>query len=298
MIASADQLLSEIPSESLNVLLISLQAHDSSELRYCTYLSPSHCRNQALEFCIPALDSCLAPYSLRWGDTIHIHGPSGSGKSLLVYLLLVTCCIPLTDRLGGWNNVAFVLDMDGSFDIDQFRLFLVERLAKFVPSVSLPQVLAESLKRVHVFRPHSTEQLAATLVHLPRYHSNHFPDSVVGMIVVHSLEAFHWVDQFKAEQLKQSTHLGRKTMHQTILTELDSLRRSYGAVGVISHWGLPGARDVVASSETLQDVDSNSQNLFRTFHFHLGADLGKDAAIEKQFGVFYLTPDWFNTSSP
>jgi hypothetical protein len=45
MIASADQLLSEIPSESLNVLLISLQAHDSSELRSCTCISPSHCRN-------------------------------------------------------------------------------------------------------------------------------------------------------------------------------------------------------------------------------------------------------------
>jgi hypothetical protein len=194
--------------------------------------------------------------------------------------------------------VAFVLDMDGSFDIDQFRLFLVERLAKFVPSVSLPQVLADSLKRVHVFRPHSTEQLAVTLVHLPRYHSNHFPDAVVGMIVIHSLEAFHWVDQFKAEQLKPSTHHGRKTAHQNVLTELDNLRRSYGAVGVISHWGLPGARDV-ASSDALQlDVDSNSQNLFRTFHFRLGADLGKDAATEKQSGIFYLTPDWFNLSSP
>lgn len=247
------------------------------------------------------MDSCLAPYSLRWGDIIHIHGPSGSGKSLLVYLLLVTCCIPLnrlSDRFGGWNKVAFVLDMDGSFDIHQLRLFLVERLAKFVPSVSLPQVLAESLKRVHVFRPHSTEQLAATLVHLPRYHSNHFPDAVVGMIVIHSLEAFHWVDQFKAEQLKPSTHHGRNTMHHNILSELDKLRRSYGAVGVISHWGLPGARDVVPSSDTLHlNVDSNSQNLFRTFHFHLGVYLGKDVATEKQSGVFYLTPDWFNMSS-
>jgi hypothetical protein len=188
--------------------------------------------------------------------------------------------------------------MDGTFDIHQFRRFLVERLAKFVPSVSLDQVLDECLNRVHIFRPHSTEQLAATLVHLPRYHSNSFPDSVmpVGMIVIHSLEAFHWVDQFKAEQLKASPPHGRRTMHQNILTELDNLQRSYGAIGIISHWGLPGAQDVVASSDPQQPhVHSISRQPFRTFHFHLGADSRRDAATEES-GVFYLTSDWFNRS--
>ena len=296
MATTADQLLSEIQCESLNVLLISSQLHNSECRRRCTYITVSNAVTQALETCIPALDSCLAPNSLRWGDIIHIHGPSGSGKSLLVYQLLITCCIPLkylSDDLGGWNKVAFVLDMDGTFDIDQLRLFLVERLAKSVPSASWHQVLGECLKRVHIFRPHSTEQLAATLVHLPRYHSNNFPDAVMGMIVIHSLEAFHWVDQFKAEQLKPSTSPARKTLHQHILTELDNLRRSYGAVGVISHWGLqPGSQDVVSSSDTLLDVTSNS---FRTFHFHLGADSAKDAAKE-QSGIFYLPSDWFNMS--
>jgi DNA-repair protein XRCC2 len=269
-----------------------------SKLR-CTYRTTSHV-TQALETRIDALDSCLASDSLRWGDIVHIHGPSGSGKSLLVYWLLVACCIPLnylTDHLGGWSKVAFVLDMDGTFDIDQFRLFLVERLAKSVPSGSLHQVLGECLKRVHIFRPHSTDQLAATLVHLPRYHSNNFPNAVMGMVVIHSLEAFHWVDQFKAEQLKPSTPHTRKTMHQHIFTTLDNLRRSSGAVGVISHWGLPNTQDVVASSDTLRELDvaSNSPQLFRTICFHLGADLRKDATTE-QSGTFYLTSDWFNMS--
>jgi DNA-repair protein XRCC2 len=195
----------------------------------------------------------------------------------------------LSDHLGGWNKVAFVLDMDGTFDIDQFRQFLVEKLAKVVPSFALDSVLADCLERVHIFRPHSTQQLAVTLLHLPRYHSNKFPDAAMGMILIHSLEAFHWVDQFKAEQLRTSTPHGKRTIYQHVLTKLDDLQRSYGAVGIISHWGLPGIQNVTKSSDAL-DVRSNSQ---RTFHFHLGADSRKETATGS---VFHLASDWFNTS--
>jgi DNA-repair protein XRCC2 len=194
----------------------------------------------------------------------------------------------LSDHLGGWNQVAFVFDMDGTFDIDQFRQFLVEKLSICVPYMSLDPIVTECLKRVHIFRPHSTDQLAATLVHLPRYHSNNFPDAVMGMIVIHSLEAFHWVDQFKAEQLKPSTH-GRRTMHQNIFTKLDNLRLSYGAVGVISHWGLQ-----IPSSELQLDHPISPQ-LFRTFHFHLGADSRREAGTERS-GNLYLPSDLFDKS--
>lgn len=245
---------------------------------------------KALETGIPALDSSLsrlAPNYLRWGDFIHIHGPSRSGKSLLVYQLVVTCCMPLnhlSDPLRGWNKVAFVLDMDGTFDIDQLHQFLVQRLAKVVPSLSLNLVLDESLKRVHIFRLHSSEQLAATLVRLPRHHSINFPDAVMGMIVVHSLEAFHWIDQFKGEQFKSSTPHGRTTSYQRIFSELDSLRRSYGTVGVISHWGLPGIQNAIDTLQ--QDIH------FRTFHFHLGTDSRTNAATD-QSRIFHLPSDWF-----
>ena len=194
----------------------------------------------------------------------------------------------LSVPLKGWNKVAFVLDMDGNFDIDQFRQFLVQRLAKVIPSVSLDPVLDECLKRVHIFRIHSTEQLAVTLIRLPRLHSISFPDAVMGMVAIHSLEAFRWIDQFKGEQLKSSTPHGRTTSYQSIFSDLDNLRRSYGAVGVISHWGLPGIQNVIDPSDTLrQDIH------FRTFHFHLGIDSRKNAAAD-QSGIFHLISDWFN----
>ena len=272
----------------------------------------SHAVTEELETGIPALDSCLSrhdPDGLRWGDIIHIHGPSGSGKSLLVYLLVVTCCMPLnrlSDFPGGWNKIAFVFDMDGTLDILQFHQFLLARLAKIVPSVSVDPVLSECLKRVHIFRPHSTEELAVTLAHLPKYHSNNFPDAGMGMIVIHSFEAFHWLDQFKAEQLKSLAPSGRSTMLQNILNKLDDLRRSYDAIGIVSHWGLPGIQNVFTSSDTLQvDIHINPLQRFRTFHFHLAADLNssKDTAIKTAEdtlggtpGIFHLSADWFNRS--
>ena len=204
-----------------------------------------HVIEQLIETGIPAFDSCLSQAThsgLRPGDVIHIQGPSGSGKTQLSYLLLVACCLP--SQLGGWNKVAFVLDMDGTFDIGRFHEVLVAKLIK--SNSAIAPVIDDALKRVHLFRPTSTEQLATTLAYLPKYHSKNFPDEVMGMVAIHSLDAFHWVDQFKAEQLPVS--LNRRSIYQIIFTKLAALGRSYGTITLMSHWGLPGNDRSVARS--------------------------------------------------
>lgn len=209
-----------------------------------------HVIEQLIETGIPAFDARLSQATrsgLHPGDVIHIQGPSGSGKTQLFYPLLVACCLPpkhLSRQLGGWNKVAFVLDMDGTFDIARFHEVLVAKLE--ISDSAIAPVIDDALRRVHVFRPTSTEQLATTLAYLPKYHSKNFPDAVMGMVAIHSLDAFHWVDQFKAEQLPVS--LNRRNAYQIIFMKLAALGRSYGAITLISHWGLPGNDSSVARS--------------------------------------------------
>jgi DNA-repair protein XRCC2 len=86
---------------------------------------------------------------------------------------------------------------------------------------------------MRIFRPTSSDQLAVTLAHLPKYHAKHFPDTALGMVAIHSVDAFYWLDRFKAEQLR----LTYSSM-QNILSILETIRLSLGSVVVLTDWGL------------------------------------------------------------
>ncbi|KDR85103.1 hypothetical protein GALMADRAFT_48443, partial [Galerina marginata CBS 339.88] len=195
---------------------------------------------------IQPLDSYLSPStgapnvsSLKSGDAIYVQGHPGSGKTHILYFLVATCVMPMDHFsvfIGGWNKVAFVIDMDGHFQISRFRDILVSRLQFFLPPQSITPVVEHSLKCVHIFRPTSSDQLSATLAHFPKYHAKHFPNIELGMIAVHSIDALYWLDRFKAEQLRASS---RVVASQSITSTLESLRSSYGLITVSTHWGLP-----------------------------------------------------------
>ncbi|KAJ6604761.1 hypothetical protein DFH09DRAFT_1019067 [Mycena vulgaris] len=183
---------------------------------------------------------------LNWGDVLEIQGQSGSGKTQLLYSLLVTCIMPpahLSTFLGGWGKAAVVFDTEGTFDTRQFHDLLLLRLARaFSRSNASPddaQLLASlSLHKLHVFRPASSAQLAASIRNLPAYHAQHMPDADIAFVAVDSLSAFYWPDRFTAEQLRPLALPNSSTPLGHVLTALHAFRLSHNPVIALTNWGL------------------------------------------------------------
>jgi len=158
-------------------------------------------------------------FNLGLESRIHIHGHPASGKTHLLYFLLATC-------LAEWEKAAVVFDMDGRFNISRFKQLLVSRL-------STTTIVDRCLKNIHIFRPTSSDQLAASLAHLPKYHAKHFPDIALGIVAIHSVDALTWLDRFKAEQLR----LPHGAL-QNMSSILETIQLSLGSVVVLTDWGL------------------------------------------------------------
>ena len=188
--------------------------------------------------CSVQLNKCPTIFNLGSESRIHIHGHPASGKTHLLYFLLATCLVE-------WEKAAVVFDMDGRFNISRFKQLLVSRL-------STTTIVDRCLKNIHIFRPSSSDQLAATLAHLPKYHAKKFPDIALGIVAIHSVDALTWLDRFKAEQLRLP-----HSAWQNISSILDTIRLSIGSVVVLTDWGLvhkQGHPAQVNSHPTLMDL--------------------------------------------
>lgn len=84
----------------------------------------------------------------------------------------MTSILP-TEFLGsiidGWDKAAVVYDTDGTFDIRRLHKLMVSRVALVLPQDSAESLALAALKRVHVFRPTSSMQLATSLTSFPDY---------------------------------------------------------------------------------------------------------------------------------
>lgn len=200
---------------------------------------------------IPALDAHFfatvnhhpSPLSsLNRGDVIEIQGPTCSGKTSLVYHLLMTCIIPTSQ--GGWGKSACVFDTDGAFDIIRLSHLILSRLVELSLPLETAKELAEfGLQNLHIFRPTSSIQLAATLVNLPAYQTSNLPDSEVAMVVVDSVSAFYWPDRFTVEQARgpDDSSKSNDTIHNPlhhVLAALQAYRVSHNPVMILTNWGL------------------------------------------------------------
>ena len=214
-----------------------------------------YCNNSSKLLCAVQINKCPSIFNLGLESRIHIHGHPASGKTHLLYFLLATC-------LAEWKKAAVVFDMDGRFSISRFKQLLVSR-------VSTTTIIDRCLKNIHIFRPTSSDQLAVTLTHLPKYHAKHFPDIALGIVAIHSVDALTWLDHFKAEQLR----LPHSAL-QNISSILEAIRLSLGSVVVLTDWGLvhkqvhaaqdnihPNSVDLPRIHQiTLSVIDTNSED--------------------------------------
>ncbi|KAG5654801.1 hypothetical protein H0H81_003809 [Sphagnurus paluster] len=223
-------LLDEIPVQSL--------AHVSSPLGL------SHIR--ALDAHLFSTARSPSPQSpFNRGDVIEIQGASASGKTHLLYYLLIVCVTP-SGAAGGWAKAGIVFDMDHSFDIIRFKHLLTRRLTCLLGhSPSLIESIAQrSLHRLRIFRPTSSSQLAISLSRLASYHSSHLANEEIGMVAIDSMSAHYWPDRFVAEQMRTATPQHRKDANnyvsplQHVLLQIESFRHTHGPLTVMTNWGL------------------------------------------------------------
>ncbi|KAL7285160.1 hypothetical protein ACG7TL_000252 [Trametes sanguinea] len=246
---SAAALLAEIRSESLHNFLSSVRSETSPP-------GLTH---------IPALDTHLAsvnktlPIPREWplnrGDVLEVQGPAASGKTHLVYHMLITCLLPerrLDVELGGWGAAAILIDTDGKFNIRRLHELLMSRLRSFLgdddpldASTSIEDLATEYLQHLHVLRPTSLTQLAITLLNLQHYHATNtrLQDKEIGLLAIDSLSAFYWRDRYALEQLRDSAdNQSRGSLPPNpiyhVLKALAKFRTSHRPVILMTNWGL------------------------------------------------------------
>lgn len=190
--------------------------------------------------------------SLKCGDVVEIQGPPASGKTHLLYHLAITAITPTTHlatKLGGWDKAAVIFDTDGTFSIPRLHKLLIGRLTCLTrdsPISDIGELVRTAMTKIHLFRPTSSVQLAASLLHLPAYHAARLPDDEIGFIAVDSISSFYWPDRFLVEQLG-SAHstgtTGRGKSSSTnplhyVLSALQKIRLSHGPVVALTNWGI------------------------------------------------------------
>ncbi|KIY72860.1 hypothetical protein CYLTODRAFT_440376 [Cylindrobasidium torrendii FP15055 ss-10] len=188
---------------------------------------------------------------------VQLQGPSGTGKSSFLYLLIIICVLPDSfeaHRIGGWNQAALLFDTDLSFDAARFKRMMECHIARLgLPSHVSAAVLEHGLSQLCVFRPASTAQLAATLIHLPTYIVTRLPNTALGMIAIDSLSAFHCQDRFTMEQ----RHTGKDTVHPTaypiynVLVALKHLKSTFHPLIVVTNWALESMQTTTANTPVL-----------------------------------------------
>lgn len=181
---------------------------------------------------------------------IEIQGSPASGKTHLLYHLVITTITPT--HLGGWDKVAVIFDTDGTFSITRLHQLLRSRLARLISrdtsvmNISdIGEMTRKALSKVHLFRPTSSVQLAASLLNLPSYHVAQMPEDEIGLLAVDSISSFYWPDRFMVEQLTStlSRPSGRGLSHSIsplhyVLSALEKIRLSHGPVLVLINWGI------------------------------------------------------------
>ncbi|XP_028646703.1 DNA repair protein XRCC2 [Erpetoichthys calabaricus] len=119
------------------------------------------------------------------GDVVELHGAEGTGKTELLYHVLVHCILPTAQ--GGLEVEVLFVDTDFHFDMLRLVALLEQRLP------GSPEALVRrSLRRLTLVQCSSSVQLLLTLRHLESLLCGR---TALGVLMLDSLSAFYWTDR-------------------------------------------------------------------------------------------------------
>lgn len=187
------------------------------------------------------------------GDVVEIQGPASSGKTHFLYQLLLSCILPRAESSGTpahQGTSAIIYDLDFSFDILRFRRILTKRISCLFPmfgATEHAELVQASLRRLHIFRPRSQSQLAASLKYLPSYHVTRMPENEIGFLAIDSISTYYWPERLREEQMHHfapERARNRSDILCSVLAALGDVIQLYSPVVVLTNWGLHAVAQV------------------------------------------------------
>ncbi|KAI9786370.1 MAG: hypothetical protein M1816_008031 [Peltula sp. TS41687] len=242
------------------------------------------------------------PRSTNHPKSLSIHGPPSSGKTHLLYQLCATSVLPT--RYSGQASTVILLDTDQRFDVVRCAQVMRHSLlcrrkpaastsAAMTPAAAeaeaveeekekakekeVESIIENALSHIHVFRPTSTDQLIATIQHIPTYlfgtesgsgsgtaddnnshgNSNHSSSRgrKLAAVVLDSSSAFYWEDRWAREsssldpqqQQQQQQHQQQQQQNryqhgplggEQVNRALKAVQRLFGCWVVRTEWDL------------------------------------------------------------
>lgn len=190
------------------------------------------------------------------GDVVEVQGPASSGKTHLLYQLLLSCILPrarsssTSSSPADQGTSAIIYDLDFSFDMLRFRCTLAKRISCLFPmfgATEHAELVQASLRRLHIFRPRSQSQLAASLKYLPSYHATRMPENEIGFLAIDSISAYYWPERLREEQMHHFAPEKARNRSDTlcnVLAALGDVIQLYSPVVVLTNWGLHAVAQV------------------------------------------------------
>ena len=214
--------------------------------------------------------------SLRRGDVIEIQGASGSGKTQLLYFIVLTTLLPFDLPLeyrprvsstkpaqtafkvqnlliGGRGKSVILCDCDSRWSLSrlhsmivcylQGRLkqgpFNISNASTYELRPSLEQFAENLLRYLHIFRPASTIALAATLRCLPSYHTRNMRDEDIFMLIIDPINPLYWHDRWTVEaaDANQPRPVARPPL-QAAISALHNLISVYKPITLLTNHAL------------------------------------------------------------
>ncbi|XP_015281835.1 PREDICTED: DNA repair protein XRCC2 isoform X2 [Gekko japonicus] len=119
------------------------------------------------------------------GDVVEFHGPEGTGKTEMLYHLIVRCILP---KAGGGLEVS-LLFIDTDFHFDMLRLVTV---LEHSLCQSSEELIKQCLGRFFLVTCNSSAQLLLTLYSLENMFCSH---PSLCLLMIDSMSAFYWIDR-------------------------------------------------------------------------------------------------------
>lgn len=165
--------------------------------------------------------------------------------------------------LSGKGSAVVLLDLSNKFSILRLHAVMRDHITRsfvdsMLPEDEITSLISDSLTHLHVFRPHSTPSLLASLSALPSYllaqPSTHLSSNQpIGLLAIDGLSAFLWQDRLDAdeevgpytsntaEKANNSLFLQR---YRALVSSLRHIQHLFSCTVIATNWSLAPTTNV------------------------------------------------------